>query len=94
MDSLDTCERARWSAYISSDMKMMPCSFDNQDMRRVVDFKKHTIEEAWDSSEFEDFRDHFRNSCSDCTVRASCMGGRSIRPEIVICDKKRNVRAI
>lgn len=94
LDSLDTCEGARWSAYISSDMKMMPCSFDNQDMRWVVDLRKHTIEEAWQSSEFEHFRDHFRNSCSDCAVRVSCMGGCPIRPEIVLCDKKDNLTTI
>lgn len=74
MDSLDTCEGARWSAYISSDMKMMPCSFDNQDMRWAVDLKEHSIEEAWRSNAFEDFRTHFRNSCSDCAKRVVCMG--------------------
>lgn len=94
MDSLDTCEGARWSAYISPDMKMMPCSFDNQDMHWAVNLRNHTIEEAWRSSEFEDFRAHFRNSCPDCVKRAACMGGCPIRPEIVICDKKYNLCAI
>ena len=30
---MDTCEGGRWSAYISADMKMMPCSFDNQELQ-------------------------------------------------------------
>ena len=40
MDSLDTCEAGRWSAYISADMKMMPCSFDNQEKKWAVDLRK------------------------------------------------------
>ena len=32
-DSLDTCEGARWSAYVTPDMKLLPCSFDNQEQR-------------------------------------------------------------
>lgn len=90
MDSLDTCEGARWSAYISSDMKMMPCSFDNQDLRWAVDLRKYTIQEAWQSKEFEDFRNCFRLSCPDCTDRILCMGGCPIRPEVVLCDRKSN----
>ena len=74
LDSLDTCEGARWSAYISSDLKMMPCSFDNEDMRWAVDLKKHTIKEAWMSSQFEDFRSRLKTSCPKCTERRFCMG--------------------
>lgn len=87
-DSLDTCEGARWSAYISSDMKMMPCSFDNQDMRWAVDLRNYTIEEAWESEEFEDFRNHLRTACPDCENRLSCMGGCPVRPETVLCKRK------
>ncbi len=87
-NSLDTCEGARWSAYISSDMKMMPCSFDNQEMRWAVDLKKYTIQEAWNSRKFEDFREYFRTACPACEKRLACMGGCPIRPEIVICKRK------
>lgn len=88
MESLDTCEGARWSAYISPDMKIMPCSFDNQEMRWAVSLRNHTILEAWNSKEFENFRNHFRTSCPDCIDRKLCMGGCPIRPEIVLCDRK------
>ncbi len=88
VDSLDTCEGARWSAYISSDMKMMPCSFDNQEMRWAVDLRKYTIKEAWNSTKFEEFRNYFRTACPDCENQRLCMGGCPIRPEIVICKKK------
>ena len=67
---------------------MMPCSFDNEDMRWAVDLRSHTIKEAWMSSEFEDFRSRLKMSCPECTERDLCMGGCPIRPEIVLCDKK------
>lgn len=87
-DSLDTCEGARWSAYISPDMKMFPCSFDNQEQRWAVDLRTHTIKEAWESKQFESFRDCLRNACPGCEKRSACMGGCPIRPEIVMCDKR------
>lgn len=86
-DSYDTCEGGRWSAYITSDMKMLPCSFDNQDMRWAYDISSDTIQNAWNSKQFESFRDHFRNSCSGCSRRNECMGGCPIRREIVLCSR-------
>lgn len=85
---VDTCEGGRWSAYISSDMKMMPCSFDNQEQRWGVDLKNCTIQEAWNSETFEAFRNHFRTACPDCEKREMCMGGCPIVPEIVLCHKQ------
>ncbi|MBD5083783.1 MAG: SPASM domain-containing protein [Clostridiales bacterium] len=87
MDSVDTCEGGRWSAYITPDMKMLPCSFDNQNQQWAVDLRTHTIQEAWDSPAFEDFRAHFRQSCPDCEHQRACMGGCPICPEIVLCTK-------
>lgn len=86
-DSVDTCEGARWSAYITSDMVMLPCSFDNQARRWAVNLRNHTIQEAWDSSVFEDFRGHFRRNCPNCEHRSACMGGCPICPEIVLCSR-------
>ena len=88
VDSLDTCEGARWSAYISSDMKMLPCSFDNQEERWAVDLRTSSIQEAWQSQTFDAFRRSFQNSCPACKDRTACMGGCPIRPEIVICSRK------
>lgn len=91
LDSVDTCEGARWSAYIASDMVMLPCSFDNQARRWAVDLRSHTIREAWNSSIFEDFREHFRRNCPNCEHRLACMGGRPICPEIVLCSRAKQV---
>lgn len=87
-DSFDTCEGGRWSAYIASDMKMLPCSFDNQDMWWAYDISHDTIEHAWNSRQFEEFRNYFHSSCKDCGSRTACMGGCPIRRQIVLCDRK------
>ncbi len=87
-DSLDTCEGARWSAYVTPDLFLLPCSFDNQERRWAVNLREHSIREAWESGTFEDFRRHFRCACPDCGVRALCMGGCPICPGIVLCRKK------
>lgn len=87
-DSFDTCEGGRWSAYITSDMKMLPCSFDNQDMRWAYDISNDTVQNAWDSKQFEDFRDHFRHSCKGCGRQCECRGGCPIRRQIVLCNRK------
>ena len=85
--SVDTCEGGRWSMYITSDMKALPCSFDNQELRWAYDISNDTIENAWNSEQFENFRSHFRNSCPNCAKRNECMGGCPIRRQIVLCDK-------
>ncbi len=87
-ESVDTCEAARWSAYISPDMKIMPCSFDNQSERWAVDLRTTSIAQAWKSDKFNDFRKNLRYSCPKCDLRELCMGGCPIVPEIVVCQRK------
>ena len=87
-DSLDTCEGGRFSCYIDADMTMLPCSFD-QKRQYAVQLKPMTIEEAWNSKEFEAFRDHLRYSCDGCVHRELCMGGCPLMPEIVFCDDEK-----
>lgn len=84
--SLDTCEAARWSAYVTSDLKLVPCSFDQQH-RWAVDLHTHSIVQAWESLQFEDFRSRFRSACPQCANRDLCLGGCPICPEIVLCSE-------
>ena len=90
-ESLDTCEGGRFSCYISADMYMTPCSFD-QKRKYYVSLRDRTVEEAWNSEEFELFRNRMRRSCPKCEKKTLCMGGCPLMPEIVFCnDKKRLV---
>ena len=84
-ESLDTCEGGRFSCYIGPDMIMVPCSFD-QDRKYEVSLRDCSIEEAWNSEPFEQFRDHMRGACPDCEKKELCMGGCPLMPEIVFCD--------
>ena len=88
LDSMDTCEAARWSAYITPDLKILPCSFDNQNQQWAVNLREHSIQEAWESRLFENFRSHFLQACLDCEKRKFCLGGCPILPQIVLCPRK------
>lgn len=87
LPTVDTCEGARFSAYITPDMQMLPCSFD-QEKKWAVDLNTHTLEEAWESPAFEDFRSRLSSSCPACPKRRECYGGCPITSEIVLCDRK------
>ena len=83
-DAYDTCEGARYSAYVTPDLRILPCSFD-QSGRWAVDLAGRTIEEAWHGEVFEDFRKHLREACPACAHRSVCRGGCPVVPEIVLC---------
>lgn len=83
--SLDTCEGGRFSCYISADMQMMPCSFD-QEKRFGVSLRGSSIEDVWNSPAFDAFRHSLRTSCPDCPQRDACMGGCPLMPEVVLCS--------
>jgi radical SAM protein with 4Fe4S-binding SPASM domain len=72
-------------------MIMVPCSFDQQ-KRYEVSLREHSIEEAWNSISFEQFRHKMRNACPECKKREACLGGCSLMSEIVFCnDKNRKI---
>lgn len=85
---IDTCEGARWSAYITPDMKMLPCSFGCNAHQWGVSLHEYSISEAWNSKAFEAFRQTLRNACPTCRLRKQCMGGCPVCPEIVLCPDR------
>lgn len=86
LEAIDTCEGGRYSCYITPDMYLLPCSFD-QERKYAVSLKEHTIEEAWNSKQFNDFRNILKNSCKNCQKRSNCMGGCPLHKEIVLCKE-------
>ena len=90
--SLDTCEGARFSCYIDSDLTMLPCSFD-QSRKYAVQLKPKTIEEGWNSEEFNRYRSILKGACPDCKTREYCMGGCPLMPEIVFCNREERASA-
>lgn len=85
--SLDTCEGARFSCYIDSDMTMLPCSFD-QTRKYAFKLRPETIEKGWNSPVFDRFREKLRNACPACKYQDLCKGGCPLLPEIVFCDRE------
>jgi radical SAM protein with 4Fe4S-binding SPASM domain len=86
-EAIDTCEGGRFSCYISPDLVMLPCSFDQQ-KRFGVSLSDYSIEQAWKSAMFEEVRNMLRTRCPNCLKRENCMGGCPLIPEIVLCGEK------
>ena len=88
--SLDTCEGGRYSCYIGADMMMTPCSFDQKNLYQVS-LREMTIEQAWNSPQFDRFRSKMAGACPDCAKKDLCLGGCPLMPEIVFCksDKRK-----
>ncbi|MFZ5944729.1 MAG: radical SAM/SPASM domain-containing protein [Bacillota bacterium] len=91
LNSIDTCEGARYSAYISPNMVMTPCSFDQQ-YQWGLSLKQYSIKEVWESQPFEIFRSTLKMSCPECDKKKDCLGGCPIKKEIVLCAKKQEVK--
>lgn len=65
--SVDTCEAARMSAYITPDMKFMPCSFADEDSFSTP--ITEGLKPIWDESEpFKKFREHLTQNNASCPL--------------------------
>lgn len=84
--AMEPCEASRFSAYISPDFKLYPCSFEKK-AEAGISLTHSSIEEAWNSAAFSDFRKRFVNRCRECSDYMQCLGGCPVLPEITICPK-------
>lgn len=84
-DSIDGCEAGLFSAFVTPDMFLLPCSFE-QDRKYAVNLREFTIQEAWDSPEFEDFRSKLKKQCPKCENHEDC-SICPIVPEITLCNR-------
>lgn len=85
---IDSCEAARFSAFISEDMKMYPCSF-MADTEKCGDLRKDRLINIWQSHPvFVKHREAIRNnSCAGCIHQMICNGGCVFMPEINQCQR-------
>jgi len=67
--SIDTCEAARCSTYISPSFRMVPCSFANQSKWGVDIEKRYDIKYIWNRSRpFKKFRSMLRKTPNKCPL--------------------------
>lgn len=84
---LESCEAARFSAFISEDMKMYPCSF-MVGTNMYGDLLKDNLKEIWQKSQaFCGYRVKVLNhNCDGCLHDDLCRGGCLFLPEINMCN--------
>lgn len=85
---IESCEAGRFSAFISEDMKLYPCSF-TVGIYKGEDLLNISLKEAWlNSIDFKTMRSKIsKNVCKDkCKYEEYCKGSCPIFNEIAICN--------
>lgn len=90
IQTIEPCEAARFSAYISNDYRLYPCSFE-KDKNNSVELTHTTIEQAWNSEIFKEFRIRYKRHCVTCSKVDHCFGGCPIIPSINTCKERKEV---
>lgn len=85
---IDSCDSARFSAFISEDLKMYPCSFMINSLT-PGDLKSDSLVSIWKSNDlFIEHRNKInKNSCVSCKFEKDCKGGCVFIPDINLCPK-------
>ena len=88
----DGCDAARFSMFVSEEMRAYPCSFMTADYKGVV--IEDNMLEIWQTGGlFTKMRSRFADSrCQECAHVDVCLGGCPLFPEINLCfeEEKRN----
>lgn len=84
-ETVDYCEAARFSAYISENLLLYPCSFMNDISGNGVDLRMHSLQNGWRfGEEFVKMRERLSrpgtqrysiSACQTCENYAMCHGG-------------------
>jgi radical SAM protein with 4Fe4S-binding SPASM domain len=83
-DCIEACEAGRFSAYISSNNQLIPCSFE-KDSQYAISLDSFSIEDAWNSETFDKFRSKHKKICLGCPKNNTC-SACPIVPEISVCE--------
>ena len=83
---IDSCEAARFSAFVSEDMRMYPCSF-MANTEQYGDLRKERLLDIWQNhSAFVRHRETVRHKrCVGCMYQLVCKGGCVFMSEINQC---------
>ncbi len=84
---IESCESGRFSAFISEDMKLYPCSFMDP-TTNGINLKEIRLHEAWvNAKEFKDMRSKLNNNAckNKYSCELQCHGGCPIYEEINLC---------
>jgi len=85
IDTADYCEAGRFSAFVSEELILYPCSFYNDVSTAGVDLRTNSIQYGWKHGpEFLDIREKLMQPskqdypialCGECAHFAICHGG-------------------
>lgn len=87
---VDACDAGRFSLYVSEDLSVYPCSFQNglANGDRLTD--ENTLIKIWKNSDnIKSFREYFSSSrCGGCSHRSACKNGCPIFEDLVVCGNR------
>ena len=86
-NSIESCEAARFSMFISENLYMFPCSFMIDD-HLGEKLTGNNMQQIWrNSTLFTNFRNkNISDQCFSCSQKVTCKGGCPILPEINLCN--------
>lgn len=86
---IESCEAARFSAFVSEDMKMFPCSF-MANTNDYGDLRTNTLVDIWQNNQaFINHRNKIlNNGCKNCQMHSICNGGCVFLNDINHCRVK------
>ncbi len=90
---IEACEAGRFSAFISEDMKIYPCSFlENQ--IEGINLRKNKFKDTWRHGiSFTSIRSRIKeNECKYCDSVDICLGGCPIFKNINLCNNLNSAR--
>lgn len=90
--SIDGCDAARFSLFVSENLDVYPCSYMVETDFLPASLHEGSLFEIWkDGKAFKHFRDkHSGNGCSDCSTPNECLGGCPLFPNMNLCAEKCN----
>lgn len=72
--AIEFCDAARFSMYIDCQLRAFPCSFGHNRSQYAVNLKNATLKDAWNSKQFQLFREKQWHDCKNCPKAMECRG--------------------